>query len=134
MYKEHPNISILKKFNPADPNTVADVLAEDFVWHYMNPELSELEGDYLGLSGLTDFFRKLAGRTGGSFKVNPISITPLGDELIITHVKDSMSLNGRPMEIDAVVLWCIIDGQIKEAWDIPVVHTAKMIKTVKEKL
>ncbi len=45
-----------------------------------------------------------------------------------------MSLDGKPMEIDAVVLWCIIDGKIKEAWDIPVVHTAKMIKTVKEKL
>jgi predicted SnoaL-like aldol condensation-catalyzing enzyme len=134
MNKEHPNISILKKFNPADPNTVAEVLAEDFVWHYINPELSELEGDYLGLSGLTDFFQKIAGRTWGSFKVKPVSIIPMGDELIITHVKDTMSLDGKPMEIDAVVLWCIIDGKIKEAWDIPVVHTAKMIKTVKEKL
>jgi ketosteroid isomerase-like protein len=134
MIKEHPNISILKKFNPADLNTVAEVLAEDFIWHYINPELSELEGDYLGLSGLTSFFQKLAGRTRGSFKVKPVSIIPMGDELIITHVKDTMSLDGKPMEIDAVVLWCIIDGQIKEAWDIPVVHTAKMIKTVKDKL
>ena len=134
MNKEHPNISILKKFNPANPNSLAEVLAEDFVWHYINPELSELEGDYFGLSGLTDFFQKLAGRTKGSFKVNPISIIPMGDELIITHVKDTMILKGKPMEIDAVVLWCIIDGQIKEAWDIPIVHTAKMIKMVKEKL
>ena len=134
MNKEHPNISILKKFNPANPNSLAEVLAEDFVWHYINPELSELEGDYLGLSGLTDFFQKLTGRTKGSFKVNPISIIPMGDERIITYVKDTMILKGKPMEIDAVVLWCIIDGQIKEAWDIPIVHTAKMIKRVKEKL
>ncbi len=133
MHKEHPNISILKRFNPANPETLAEVLAKNFVWHYINPELSELEGDYFGLSGLTDFFQKIAGRTSGSFVVNPISIFPMGDELVITHVKDRLSLGGKPMEIDAVVVWCIIDGKIKEAWDITIVHTAKMIKTVKEK-
>jgi hypothetical protein len=31
------------------------------------------------------------------------------------------------MEIDAIVVWCIIDGKIKEAWDIPIVHTAKIL-------
>jgi len=134
MTKEHRNISILKRFDPANPNTLAEVLAEDFVWHYINPELSALEGDYFGLSGLTDFFQRIGGRTNGSFKVHPLSIVPLGDELIITHVKDSMSLDGKPMEIDAVVLWCIINGQIKEAWDIPIVHTARMIKTINDKL
>ena len=128
MNEEHPNISILKKFNPANPKTAAELLAEDFVWHYINPKLSELEGDYFGLSGLTDFFQKLAGRTHGSFKVNPISIIPMGDELVVTRVKDKMLLKGNQMEIDAVVVWCIIDGQIKEAWDIPIAHTAKMIK------
>ncbi|GAB5400566.1 MAG: hypothetical protein Aureis2KO_21510 [Aureisphaera sp.] len=134
MNKEHPNINILMRFNPADPDTLAEVLAEDFVWHYINPELSDLEGDYFGLSGLKDFFNRLAGRTGGSFKVNPVSITPMGDELIITHVKDTMSLDGGPMEIDAIVVWCIIDGKIKEAWDIPIVHTAKVIKAITGKL
>ena len=53
----------------------------------------------------------------------------MGDELIITHVKDTLSLEGKPMEIDAIVVWCIIDGQIKEAWDIPIVHTAKISDT-----
>ena len=128
MNKEHPNISILKRFNPANPNTLAEVLAKDFIWHYINPKLPDLEGDYFGLSGLTDFFQKLAGRTSDTFKVNPISIAPMGDELIITHVKDTMVLEDKPKEIDAIVLWCIIEGQIKEAWDIPIVHTAKMKK------
>ncbi len=128
MNKEHPNIGILKRFDPSNPNTLADVLAEDFVWHYINPKLRELEGDYFGLSGLTDFFNRLAGRTSGSFKVNPISITPMGDELITTHVKDTMFLEGKPMEIDAIVVWCIINGKIKEAWDIPVIHTAKVLE------
>ncbi|MEO0528843.1 MAG: nuclear transport factor 2 family protein [Bacteroidota bacterium] len=125
MNKEHPNISVLKRFNPANPSTAAEVLAKDFVWHYINPELPEMEGDYLGLTGLTDFFKGIAGRTAGSFKVNPLSIIPLGDEIIITHVKDAMVLDGKQMEIDAIVVWCIIEGEIKEAWDIPVKHTAR---------
>ncbi len=129
MTEEHPNISILKKFNPANPISAAEVLAEDFVWHYINPKLPEMEGDYFGLAGLTDFFQKLAGRTTGSFKVAPISATPIGDDIVIAHVKDKMLLDGKPMEIDAIVVWCIMEGEIKEAWDIPIVHTAKMIKT-----
>ncbi|MEX0290733.1 MAG: nuclear transport factor 2 family protein [Flavobacteriaceae bacterium] len=125
MNTEHPNISILKRFNPANPSTAAGLLAEDFVWHYINPELPELEGDYVGLSGLKDFFNSIGGRTEGSFKVTPLSIMPTGDDLVITHVKDRMVLDGKQMEIDAIVLWCIVDGKIKEAWDIPVKHTAK---------
>ncbi len=129
MNKEHPNIEVLKRLDLTNLSASAEVIAEDFVWHYYNPELPDLEGDYLGLSGLTDFFKILAGRTRGSFKVNPLSITPLGDELIITHVKDTMLLEGKPMEIDAVVLWCIIDGKIKEAWDIPVIRTATFLES-----
>lgn len=129
MTEEHPNISILKRFNPADPGTAAEVLAEDFVWHYINPELPELAGDYFGLSGLTNFFERLAGRTGGSFKVNPIATVPMGDDLVITLVKDSMVLEGKPMEIDAIVVWCVMGGEIKEAWDIPVIPTAKVLES-----
>jgi len=129
MNKEHPNISILKMFDPANPNTLAEVLADDFVWHYINPKLPELEGDYFGLPGLTDFFQKVASRTHGSFKVHPIGMTPMGDELLITHVKDRLSLEDRLVEIDAIVVWCIIDGIIKEAWDIPIVPTAKITDT-----
>ena len=128
MNKEHPNISLLKQFNPANPISAAELLAEDFVWHYINPELPEMEGDYLGLAGLLDFFKRIAGRTSGSFKVNPLSIALMGDDIVVTHVKDNMTLNGKQMEIDAIVVWCIIEGKIKEAWDIPVIPTAALIK------
>ncbi len=128
MNKEHPNIEVLKSLDLSNLSASAKIFAEDFVWHYYNPELPEIEGDYLGLSGLKDFFQTLAGRTEGSFKVSPLTVVPLGDELIVTHVKDTMSLDGKPMKIDAVVIWCIIDGKIKEAWDIPVIPTAKILE------
>ena len=128
MNKQHSNIELLKKFDPTNVVTASEILAEDFVWHYINPKLPEMQGDYLGLKGLTDFFAGIATRTDGSFKVNPLSITPIGDEFVVAHVKDKMVLDGKQMEIDAIVLWHIIDEKIKEAWDIPALHTATIIK------
>ena len=104
----------------------AEVIAEDFVWHYFNPELPEMHGDYHGITGFADFFRKMAGNTGGTFKVNVISTIPMGDELVVTHVKDVMTLKGKPIEVDAVVVWSIADGKIREAWDIPAVRRVKV--------
>jgi hypothetical protein len=34
-------------------------------------------------------------------------------------------IEGAPIEIDAVVVWRIVGGQIAEAWDIPAVHTPR---------
>jgi len=134
MKKEHPNIDILNRLDLTNLETSSEIIDKDFVWHYYNPELPDIEGDYIGLSGLMDFFKILAGHTKGSFRVNPLSITTLGDEIVITHVKDTMFLEGNPMEIDAIVVWCIIDGKIKETWDIPIIHTAKILEAIKEKL
>ncbi len=126
MNTEHPNIAVLQKFNPANVAQSADILAEDAVWHYFNPELPAMEGDYIGLEGFIDFFNKMSGQTKGTFKVNPISITPMGDELVVTHVKDTMVLQDQQLEVDAVVVWRIVEGKIKEAWDIPAVYMANI--------
>lgn len=53
----------------------------------------------------------------------------MGDKIIITHVKDTLSIEGKPIEIDAILVRCIIDGEIKEAWDIPVIHTARVLES-----
>jgi predicted SnoaL-like aldol condensation-catalyzing enzyme len=129
MNREHPNIEVLKRLDLTNMAASAEVIAEDFVWHYFNTELPEMQGDYSGIEGFADFFRKMAGTTGGTFKVNLISATPMGDELVVTHVKDTMYLKGQQMEIDAVVVWSIVEGKIKEAWDIPAVHKVKVLES-----
>ncbi|MBT8361620.1 MAG: nuclear transport factor 2 family protein [Deltaproteobacteria bacterium] len=126
MNKEHPNIEVLKKLDLSNMEACAEVLAEDLVWHYFNPELPELHGDYYGIEGFGNFFNKMGQNTGATFKVNVISTTPMGDEMVVTHVKDTMFLKGRNMEVDAVVVWSIADGQIQEAWDIPAMHSVKI--------
>lgn len=124
METTHPNIVVLQQFNPANIASSADIIAEDAVFHYYNPRLPNLHGDYHGRQGFMDFFGRLGAQTEGTFKVTPLSIIPMGDELVVTHVKDNMTLWGQPLEIDAVVVWRIVDGKIKEAWDIPAVYTA----------
>lgn len=122
MTETHPNVALLSRFDPTNLNGIADFLSEDFVWRFFNPSLPDYQGDYLGLAGLKDFYKKMGDVSGGTFRVNPVSVTPVGDELVVVHVKDTMVFEGRPIEIDAVVVWRIVYGKITEAWDIPAVH------------
>ncbi len=126
MNQEHPNISVLKRFDPTNIAGAADILAEDAVWHFFNPILPDVQGDYIGLKGFQAFFEKMGGLTKGTFKANPISVSAVGDELVVAHSKNTMVLEDRQMEIDAVVVWRIVSGKITEAWDIPSVHTVKV--------
>ncbi|MEO0708463.1 MAG: nuclear transport factor 2 family protein [Cyanobacteria bacterium J06649_5] len=120
---EHPNVSLFNQLDPADVAQSADIFSEDFVWHFFNPSLPQIEGDYVGLEGLQRFFEVISALTEGTFQVEPISLTPVGDELVIAHVKDRMVLKGNPIELDAVVVWRVVNGLLAEAWDIPSVHS-----------
>jgi len=101
------------------------LIAEDFVWHFFNFRLPDLEGDYVGLSSLQDFFTALANSTSGTFEAKPIFAIPMGDELVVTHVQERMALDGEAIELDAVVVWRIVAGQIAEAWDIPSLYLVR---------
>ncbi len=125
MTEEHPNVALLKKFNPADPAGAADLLADNFVWHYFNPVLPDLQGDYAGAAGLQAFFEKIGGESKGTFRVQPISATPVGDELVVVQTRNTLVLEEQQIEFDVVVVWRVVDGRIAEGWDIPAVHTAR---------
>lgn len=126
MTEEHPNVTLLRRFDPRNVAGSADVLSEDFVWHYFNPLFPDIQGDSVGRDGLQAFFESLAGKTNGTFEVNPISIIPVGDELLVVQTENTMVMAGQKTEVLAVVVWRIVDGLLAEAWDIPAVHTAKV--------
>ncbi len=123
MHDQHPNIETMSRLDLRDLDACAQLFADDFVWHYFNPNLPEVEGDYFGINGLKEFFRKIAARTNGTFRVEPVSIQPIGDELVVTHVRDGLEFEGESIVIDVVVVWRIVEGQIAEAWDIPSAFT-----------
>jgi predicted SnoaL-like aldol condensation-catalyzing enzyme len=128
MNKEHPNIAILKRFDPRNVAAAASILAKDAEFHFFNPLLPEIKGTYVGLEGFQEFFRKMGEVSHRSFNVNPVSITPIGDELVVVHSKNRMILEDRELEVDAVIVWRIIDGKITEVWDIPSVHSARVME------
>jgi ketosteroid isomerase-like protein len=123
---EHPNISIVKRVGSAiqagDIGGARDVLGEDVVWHYFNPRLPELAGDYVGVPAVAAFFESVARRTGGTFRVEPVSASSAGDELVVTHGRLQLTLDARQIQTDAVVVWRLHNDRVVEVWDIPAVH------------
>ncbi|MEO1670185.1 MAG: nuclear transport factor 2 family protein [Cyanobacteria bacterium J06631_2] len=145
MFEEHPNVTIMRQLEPKQTESentdnlfaenfvwrffnpeAANLFADEFVWHFFNDKLPDIRGDYHGLEGLQTFFEKLEVLTGGTFRVEPVSATPIGDELVVTHVKDKMVLQNKTMAIDAVVVWRIVNGLIIEAWDIPSIYSERL--------
>jgi ketosteroid isomerase-like protein len=125
----HPNLSVLKNLNLQDLDACKDVFAENFVWHYINPQLPELDGDYRGVEGLKQFFARLGDTTGDSFREHHVDTRTAGDELVISQVRNCMILGKRTIEVDAVVVWRIVDSKIAEAWDIPATNTIRSTDT-----
>lgn len=122
----HPNLALLKRLDFSDLAGAADLFSEDFVWHFFNPRLPDVQGDYHGVSGLQSFFEKLGAATNGTFKVDPISVTPVGDELVVMHNRNRLTFQGVPVETDVVVVWRIVDGRFSEVWDIPSIHAVRV--------
>lgn len=123
MASEHPNFSVLSRFDPTNIAGAADVLAEEAVFHYFNPKLPDLQGDYVGVEGIQSFFQTIGRFTNGTFKVNPISRTAVGDELVVVQTQNTMMLDGQEIAIDVVVVFRIVEGRIMEIWDIPSVYS-----------
>jgi ketosteroid isomerase-like protein len=123
----HPNLTILMKLDLQDLDACTDILADDFIWHYFNPKLPDLEGDYRGIEGLKGFFAKLGELSRGSFQVNPIDLRAVGDELLVAQVCNRITLGDDAIEFDAVVVWRVLDGKLAEAWDIPSVYKVRAV-------
>ncbi|MEM8684356.1 MAG: nuclear transport factor 2 family protein [Pseudomonadota bacterium] len=120
----HPNIALLEQLDVTDVASCSKIIAEEFVWHYFNPKLPELQGDYIGLAGFGEFFEKMRTLSKGTFEVHPQSATAYGDELVVVHARNRLTTAADgSITIDAVVVWRMVDGKIVEAWDIPSVYT-----------
>jgi len=127
----HPNITLIQQLNPADLTASSHLFTDRFVWHFFNRKLVEVNGDYKGVEGLKEFFERLQLHTENTFLVEPVSLTPVGNELVITHVVDRMILNGKSIELDAIVIWRIVNGLIDEAWDIPALYADRTTDHIK---
>jgi predicted SnoaL-like aldol condensation-catalyzing enzyme len=118
MTEDHPNIALLKRLDSRNMAASTDLFAEGAVFHYFNPNLPELQGDHVGREGIRAFFESLAEMSRGTFKIEPVSLTPAGNELVVVQSRNTMTLGERTVTVDVVVVWRIVDGRIVEVWDI----------------
>lgn len=122
MKKEHPNQTVVTQFSESILNNFEGAdqfLDENFVWHYINPRVRELEGDYQGLNGVRFFFKNLRNLTDNTFEIEPVSIVPFGEEFVVTHANLRLTLESKQIETEAIIVWRVHNGRIFEAWDIP---------------
>lgn len=118
MTEVHPNISLLNRLDLRNLAAAKDLIAEDVVWHYFNPNLPDMQGDHVGLDGIRSFFEAVGKKTRGTFRIEPVSITAVGDELVVTQVRDTLTFQDQSIALDVVVVWRFVDGRIVEVWDI----------------
>ena len=116
--KDHPNIALLEQFDRRNMAASADLFAKDAVFHYFNPNLPELQGDHVGPDGIRAFFEALAEKSRGTFRIEPVSATPVGKELVVVQSRNTLTFEHRTVAVDVVVVWRIVDGRIVEVWDI----------------
>ena len=106
---------------------MGDLISKDFVFHYVNSHLPDLDGDYKGLDGLKKLFQKLGTRTKGNFETTDRHLIHTGNELIVVKATHFMTLDDNSFEVDAVVIWRVVENQFVEAWDIPAVNTTRPV-------
>ena len=122
------NISLVEKLPTLVPNRLDEMkacFADDFVWHYFNPELPQIHGDYHRFEGLKEFFKKLGELTDNTFSVRIQHTHAVGHEFVVVHACPSMTLDGSAFETDAVVVWRMVDQCFKEAWDMPGLYSLR---------
>jgi ketosteroid isomerase-like protein len=103
-----------------------ELFADDFVFHFVNPHLPELAGDYHGYDGLGSLFARLEEESDSGFRNQPHSLTPFGDELVVAYATNTISFEGTVLDVDAIVVWRVFGGRIHEAWDIPAINTVRV--------
>ena len=118
MIDDHPNVALLKRLDPHDMAASTDLFADDAVFHYFNPNLPELQGDHVGPEEIRALFESLADVSRGTFKVEPVSATPVGNELVVVQSRNVLTLGELTVTVDVVVVWRFVDGRIVEVWDI----------------
>lgn len=114
---EDANVEIVRRAieNPAEPG----VFTEDVVWHFTG-RVPGLASDYRGREAfLSDFLGRLMELTGGSFAVEALDVRAAGAELVVAHLRISMTVDGVTRAGHDVVVYRVIEGKVAEAFDIP---------------
>jgi hypothetical protein len=102
-----------------DLEALPDLLADDLVWHFAG-DVEGIAREHRGKATVfAEFWGKLFEISDGTFAVEPLAIWPAGSELVVSHLRISMTIDGVSRSGDGVVVYRVVDGLITEAFDVP---------------
>ena len=116
--------SIRNGFDDGDRGLFAD----GAVFHFFNPQLPHLAGDHEGFDGIRSLFERLDEESETGFVSQPHSLAAFGDELVVASATHTLTFDGSTLEVDAVVVWRVLDGCVHEVWDIPAINTVRPVR------
>jgi len=114
---EHPDVELARRgyeaFAKGDLATLTELLAKDAVWHVQTG--GPLDGDYQGRDEVLGFFGRLAGETGGTFRLEVHDVLA-NDEHTVVLATLTASRRGKSIEVPVANVAHNRDGQVTEFW------------------
>ena len=114
-------LELLERFLNLIPDKLANaekLFADNFVWHYFNPALSQLEGSYNGIAGLQTFWQTLEGQSSAHIEVEVRQFISLGGELVAARLKPTRDSQAT----EDLIIGRVVGDRIEEAWYINTLH------------
>ena len=114
---DHPNAarvrSTYEAFARGDMATLADVFAEDMVWHF--PGNHPLAGDHKGRDAVFSILAKSGEMSGGTFNIELHDVLANDDHAVAIQLETG-SRGGKQLNQLDVEVFHMKDGKITEWW------------------
>ena len=112
----HPNLEVAQRgyraFADGDVAGISATMADDVVWH---AETGHLSGDYEGRDAVLGYLGQIMAETGGTFS-NEIHDMLANDDHVTVLTRMTGERNGKHLDMAAVHVLHVADGQMKEFW------------------
>jgi ketosteroid isomerase-like protein len=111
---EHPHVALVRKGYEAlargDMDAMAEIAIEDVAFYI--PGDHQFAGDYKGLDGSKEYYRKLGEATRGRFRVELEHVFADGRGKVITVHRTTAERDGRTLRQRRATLFTIVNNRV----------------------
>jgi uncharacterized protein len=98
---------------------MAELMADDAAWHV--PGKSVLSGDFVGKQEIFEYFGRIAQKS--DLFEQRLHAVVADDEHAVALINTKAARGGDEIEYDAVMVFHVSDGKLRETWFTPMDHS-----------